>query len=143
MIRAHQALSGFRGNPAQVPAWLRRILANVLSNLLREFLADRRSIGREQSLEDQLAHSSIRLAQLLAAPDASPSEQMEKSDEVLKMCRLLEELPDDQREAVVLHHLQGRPVKEVGEIMGLSRVGVAGLIKRGLRQLRAKAAGNE
>lgn len=143
LIRAHEALPGFVGREhAELAAWLRCILANVLSNLLRDYLRARRNVNREHSLEDQLAHSSLRLASLLAAQGASPSEQIEHHEEMLRACQYIEELPAEQREAVMLHYLHGKSVQAIGEIIGRTRAAVAGLIKRGLRQIRQQLAGS-
>jgi RNA polymerase sigma-70 factor (ECF subfamily) len=45
-------------------------------------------------------------------------------------------LPDDQREAVILRHLQEFSLPEIMQLMGRSRASVAGLLFRGLRALR-------
>ena len=48
----------------------------------------------------------------------------------------LARLPEDQRLAVELHHLEGRTLAETAEIMGRTRSAVASLVFRGLRNLR-------
>jgi RNA polymerase sigma-70 factor (ECF subfamily) len=50
----------------------------------------------------------------------------------------LETLPDTQREAVVRHYWQGQSLQEIGQHLGRSPVAVAGLLKRGLQQLRSR-----
>jgi RNA polymerase sigma-70 factor (ECF subfamily) len=45
-------------------------------------------------------------------------------------------LPEAQREALVLQHWQGLSLAEVGARLGRSPEAVAGLLKRGLKQLR-------
>jgi RNA polymerase sigma-70 factor (ECF subfamily) len=45
-------------------------------------------------------------------------------------------LPPAQREAVERHYLLGEPVSVVAEEMGKTPAALAGLLKRGLRQLR-------
>jgi DNA-directed RNA polymerase specialized sigma24 family protein len=47
-------------------------------------------------------------------------------------------LPDTQREAVVRHYWQGQSLQEIGQHLGRSPVAVAGLLKRGLQQLRSR-----
>jgi RNA polymerase sigma-70 factor (ECF subfamily) len=47
----------------------------------------------------------------------------------------LTELPEAQREAIMLHHLQGRKLAEVAVVLGRSEAAVAGLLFRGLRTL--------
>ena len=46
------------------------------------------------------------------------------------------QLPDDQRRAVELHHLQGLPSAEIAVRLGRTEIAVAGLLRRGLKKLR-------
>ena len=52
------------------------------------------------------------------------------------MAAAIEGLGDGQREAVTLYHLQQWPIDRVAEHMQKSPAAVAGLIKRGLKQIR-------
>jgi RNA polymerase sigma-70 factor (ECF subfamily) len=54
----------------------------------------------------------------------------------IRLAAALAELPEAQREALTMNHLEGHPLEEVASQLGRSRDAVAGLIKRGLRQLR-------
>jgi RNA polymerase sigma-70 factor (ECF subfamily) len=45
-------------------------------------------------------------------------------------------LPEAQREALVLQHWQGWSLADIGRHLGRSPEAVAGLLKRGLKQLR-------
>lgn len=45
-------------------------------------------------------------------------------------------LTDDQRQAVVLHHLQGLSAADIAAQLGRTEVAVAGLLRRGLKKLR-------
>jgi RNA polymerase sigma-70 factor, ECF subfamily len=45
-------------------------------------------------------------------------------------------LPAPQRDAVVLHHLQGWRLQDVAEHLDRTEAAVAGLLHRGLRRLR-------
>jgi RNA polymerase sigma-70 factor (ECF subfamily) len=51
---------------------------------------------------------------------------------------LLAALPDANREALVMHYCQDRPLVEIAAELGRTPAAVAGLLKRGLRQLREK-----
>ena len=48
----------------------------------------------------------------------------------------LARLPDAQREAVTLQYWHGRSLNEIAAHMGRTPAAVAGLLKRGLKQLR-------
>jgi RNA polymerase sigma-70 factor (ECF subfamily) len=52
------------------------------------------------------------------------------------MAEALDSLPEAQREALTLHYLQGWSLDDIGRQLGRSPSAVAGLIKRGLKQLR-------
>jgi RNA polymerase sigma-70 factor (ECF subfamily) len=54
---------------------------------------------------------------------------------LLRLAAALNQLPDEQRRAVELRHLHGRPLAEVGEELGRSKRAVAGLLFRGLKRL--------
>jgi RNA polymerase sigma-70 factor (ECF subfamily) len=77
-----------------------------------------------------------RLEAWLAAEQSSPSQQVAYQEQQLRLAEALEALPEDQRSAVELHHLQGLSVAEVAERLGRTRTAVAGLIKRGVAGLR-------
>ena len=74
---------------------------------------------------------------MLTNDDPGPSQQAERNELLLRLASALEQLPDEQREALELRHLQGRPVAEIGQLMGRSEASVAGLLRRGLMTLRA------
>ena len=56
LIKAHQHFDHFQGRTeAELIAWLRRILARNLADLVRKFkISGARAVGREQSLDDLL-----------------------------------------------------------------------------------------
>jgi RNA polymerase sigma-70 factor (ECF subfamily) len=61
---------------------------------------------------------------------------MVRQERLLEMVEALSRLPEDQRAALELRHLQGLPVPEVAEQLGKSLPAVAGLLHRGLKRLR-------
>lgn len=137
LLEAHQAL-GRRpdGSPDLTPAWLRQVLANNLRDEVRKFAAAARDVGRERSLEAALDASSSRVEGWLAADQSSPSERADRNERLLALADALARLPDDQRQAVELHHLHGRPLEEIAATLGRSKGAVAALLFRGLKKLR-------
>ena len=139
MLRAVQAIDQFRGHSdAELAAWLRRILATTLANAVRDLGRERRDVGREQSLEAAVEQSSARLEAWLADPGTSPPERAQRNEQLLHLAVALEELPEAQREAVILHHLQGMTLDDVAAQLQRTPSAVAGLIKRGMKQLRKR-----
>jgi RNA polymerase sigma-70 factor (ECF subfamily) len=137
LLRAYQGLDQLRAqDPAQQAAWLRQILAHTLANAVRDLTRDCRDVGLEQSLEASLNESSSRLEGWLAADQSSPSQQAERNEQLLRLAGGLDHLPEEQREALLLKHMQGLSLAEIGERMGRTRAAVASLLRRGLKGLR-------
>ena len=72
----------------------------------------------------------------LAAEQTSPSRYVARQEEALHLSEALTRLPDAQREALVLRYWDGWSLKEISRQMDRSLTAVAGLLKRGLKQLR-------
>jgi RNA polymerase sigma-70 factor (ECF subfamily) len=137
LLQAHRALPDFRGQTdAEMAAWLRRILARNLAQVVRDFGRNKRDVRRERSLQKAVEASSARLEAWLAAEQSSPSQKARQNEKLLGMCSALEQLPEAQRTAVRLHYLEGCPLAEVAQRMQRTPAAVAGLLKRGLKQLR-------
>jgi RNA polymerase sigma-70 factor, ECF subfamily len=136
LLEAHVKQHQFQGNDEALAAWLRRALANNLRDALRAFRRDKRDMAREQSLEAGIEESSTRLARWLAADQSSPSHLASRKEDLLRMADALLLLPEAQRETIVLHHLQGWSLSEVAGQLQRSEPAVAGLLHRGLKQLR-------
>jgi RNA polymerase sigma-70 factor (ECF subfamily) len=139
LLEAHQAQprAALQGT-GQMIAWLRRILANNLADELRKLGTAKRDLAREQSLEAALQASSSRLEMWLAADQSSPSQQVERQEQALLLAEALAELPEAQREALVLQHWHGWSLAEIARHLNRTHAAVAGLIKRGLQQLRSR-----
>lgn len=131
-----------RGRPAaELLPRLRRILANNLSDAIRRSTAMKRDFGRRLSLDqvdDALAVSSIRLSGLMLTAAASPSDYAQREDRAALVALALAELPEAQREALILHYWDGMTLAEIGVRLRRTPVAVAGLLKRGLKGLRVR-----
>jgi RNA polymerase sigma-70 factor (ECF subfamily) len=137
LLKAHENREQFRGQEeAEVLAWLRRILANTLTDALRQFGRDKRDVAREESLEVALQDSAASFQALLATPPSSPSQQAMRHEDLLRLARALEELPEEQRTVVELHHLQGRSVADIARDLDQTKAAIAGLLRRGIKKLR-------
>jgi RNA polymerase sigma-70 factor (ECF subfamily) len=144
LLRAHQARDQFRGQTqAEQAGWLRQILARTLADALRDHTREKRDVARERSLEAALDQSSVRLGAWVAAAGASPSELVERGEEVLRVADALAELPGPQREALLLRYYHGMAVADIGRELGRTRAGVASLLRRGLTHLRERLGSGE
>ena len=136
LLEAHAQKQQFQGDEADYLAWLRRVLANNLRDAWKALRRGKRDIARERSLDAAVEQSSARIVGWLAANQSSPSRRAIRAEEMLQLADALALLPDAQREAIVLHHLQGWTLCDVASQMGRGEPAVAGLLHRGLKKLR-------
>jgi len=137
LLEAHACSHQFRGSTsAEWAAWLRQILARNLANAVRDLGRQKRDVHREQSLEQAIEASSARLEAWLAAEQSSPSEKAEQHEQLLRLAVALAQLPEPQRLAVELRHLQGWPLADIAQHLERTPAAVAGLLHRALTQLR-------
>ncbi len=137
LLEAHEAMGRFQGSgDANQAAWLRQILANNLKDEVRKFSTQARDVARERSLQAAIEASSQRIESWLAADQSSPSEHAMRHEQLIKLTEALTRLPEDQRQAVELHHLKGLLLADVSERLGRSKGAVAALLFRGLTRLR-------
>ena len=137
LLRAHQALDQFepRGE-GDLAAWLRQILANVLTDAVRRYSTTTRDVALERSLQAGVEESSARLERWIRADQEVPEQELVRQEQLLGLAHALAELPDDQRTALELKHLHGWTVEAIAEQMQRTRASVAGLLRRGLDKLR-------
>jgi RNA polymerase sigma-70 factor (ECF subfamily) len=140
LLEAYRAGDGFPSGAARQVAWLRRALANNLTDEIRKLGSRGQERVEEQSLEQALEASSARLEAWLAREESTPCRTVVHQEQLARLAEALLHLPDDQRRAVELHHLQGLSLAEVGRHLGRSREAVAGLVFRGLKSLRSLLA---
>lgn len=138
LAEAQKHLVNFRGaSEAELTSWLRRMLNRNLIDAVRRLRSRKRDVAREQRIHRTRLSSGRSTAIQLRAEITSPSRQVIWNEELQQMRIALAALPDSQREAVTLHHLQGMTLAEVAREMKRSSAAVAGLLHRGLRTLNA------
>ena len=135
-LESHAKQDQWNREGLDVTAWLRQALAHNLVDAVRALRRAKRDARRERSLTEAVEQSSARLAQWLAADQSSPSRVAVRNEDLLRLAEALTQLPEAQREAVILHHLQGATLSEVAQQLLRTEPAVAGLLHRGLRRLR-------
>lgn len=123
MLRLWKVAPDWRQGEAKVTTWLYRVVANLATDRLRK--------GRRMSGTD--------IAELPERADdgASAPEQMQEDARVKALQTALSDLPERQRDAVVLRHIEGLGNPEIAEIMDTNVRAVESLIARGKRALTA------
>jgi RNA polymerase sigma-70 factor (ECF subfamily) len=142
-LEAHRHFAEFRGTvEAELVCWLRQILAGVVANLVRRYYGtQRRDVRLERELADELDRSSRALDQNLAARQSTPSQRAARREQAVLLADALGQLPDDYREVLILHHLEGLTFPEVASRMGRTVDSVKNVWARALAQLRRSLGG--
>jgi RNA polymerase sigma-70 factor (ECF subfamily) len=137
LLEACRKRDQFRGHcAAEMAGWLRQLLAFNLADAARAAGRVKRDVARERSLEAALDQSSARLGAWLAADQSSPSERAECHELAARLAGVLTQVPEAQRQALLLRYCQDCSVEEISRRLDRTPAAVAGLLKRGLRQLR-------
>jgi RNA polymerase sigma-70 factor, ECF subfamily len=137
-LEAHRDFTQFRGQTeGEVVAWLRRILASNLANLVRHYYGtQRRDIHLERELNRELDESWAALDEGLIARQSSPSHQAARREQAVILVDALQQLPEDYREAIVLRHLEGLTFPEIATRMERTEDSVKKLWARALVRMR-------
>lgn len=124
MMRLWRVAPEWRAGEAKVTTWLYTVTANLCTDRLRK----RRAVGLDDIGEP--------------ADDApSADAQLQQKSRMDALQAGLDALPERQRQAVVLRHIEGLPNPEIAEIMDISARAVESLTARGKRTLAALLAG--
>jgi RNA polymerase sigma-70 factor (ECF subfamily) len=136
-LEAYRSFPQFAGRDAREwVAWLQRILEHRVAGAIRDhLLLQKRDLRREQSLDDSHGGEAP-LKQDLDAGLTSPSQKAIRGEDAERVSQALKALPEDQREAVRLRHLEGWALDDIARHLGRSPSATAGLIKRGMQALR-------
>lgn len=127
MLRLWQMAPGWRQGEARLSTWAYRVAVNLCTDRLRA-----RSRRRTEAL-DGVAEPADGAASALAGLIAA--------DRMAALDAALASLPERQREAVVLRHLEGLANPEIAEILQIGVEAVESLTARGKRALTAALAG--
>lgn len=138
MIEAVRAFPNFRGTTgAEFTAWLRQILTHTLAHEIRRYAGtQKRDIALERSLDETLDEASRRFGDLLPASGTSPSQKAVKNERELQLARILDNLPADYRDVLVLRHLEGLSHEEIALHLNRKPGAVRMLWVRALARLR-------
>lgn len=124
MLRLWRMAPDWRQGGAGVSTWLYRVASNLCLDRLRK--------SRPRGLED------------VAEPeDAAPGvvARLIEADRMQALDRALAALPDRQRQAVVLRHIEGLTNPEIAAVMDIGVEAVESLVARGKKGLAALLSG--
>jgi RNA polymerase sigma-70 factor (ECF subfamily) len=135
LLEAHQEaqlLDSFDDGP--FCGWLRKALRHNVLDAVKNLNTQKKDVRRRIRVSD-IEDSFARLEEILVADDTSPSEIVQRNEQTAILLEAIQELPGNQRRAVILKHLHGYSLQQVAEILGLSESATAGLLHRGRKQL--------
>lgn len=124
LIRLWKQAPDWRQNEAKVTTWLYRVVANLCTDRLRKA----RGVALDSVPEPE--------DEALSAADG-----MQHKARVHALQAALNDLPERQKQAVILRHIEGLANPEIAEIMEIGVEAVESLTARGKRAL-AKALAN-
>jgi RNA polymerase sigma-70 factor, ECF subfamily len=124
MLRLWRMAPAWEEGRAQVSTWLYRVTVNLCTDRRRKRKTEALDSVPEPSDEARPVADRMAEAQRLAALDAA-----------------LDRLPERQRQAVVLRHVEGLSNPEIAAIMAIGVEAVESLTARGKRALAAALAG--
>lgn len=127
MLRLWRIAPDWRQGEAQVTTWLYRVATNLATDRLRQRLR-RRSAPLDEAPE-------------IADGQPGALQGMIEADRLAALQAALDALPDRQRQAVVLRHIEGLANPQIAEILGVGVEAVESLTARGKRALAALLAG--
>ena len=127
MLRLWRVAPDWRQGEAKISTWLYRVTTNLCTDRLRSRM--RRKVVALDDLPDMADAAPGAVAVLIEA------------DRMAALNAALTLLPDRQREAVVMRHIEGLSNPEIADVMDIGIEAVESLISRGKRALVAILAG--
>jgi RNA polymerase sigma-70 factor (ECF subfamily) len=126
------------GEPGGFQAWLTKIAEHRLADLIKRHRRAKRGGGRAAAKVRVGDDDStvIDMLQMLAADSRTPSREARMHEVVAALHAALENLKEENRQALHLRYLEGLSVAEMAERMGRSEGAVHMLCTRGLQALR-------
>jgi RNA polymerase sigma-70 factor (ECF subfamily) len=126
MLRLWRIAPDWRRGEAQVSTWLYRVVFNLATDRLR---VRKRQGPSLDAIEDP------------ASPEPGAPEKLQDKARNAALQGALDDLPDRQKQAVILRHIEGLANPEIAQIMGITTEAVESLTARGKRALGAALAG--
>lgn len=125
MLRLWKIAPDWRQGEAKVSTWLYRVVTNLCTDRLRK----KRGVGLDEVAEPEDGRASV-------------AQGMIENERALALRAALETLPERQRQAVILRHIEGVANPEIAQLMDISVEAVESLTARGKRAL-AKAMASQ
>lgn len=138
MLQALRKFHTFAGGTlGEFVAWMEAVLASRIEKLVRHYYGTaRRDLRLERALAAGFAESSRMLGEMSVDSRANPSRVATDREQAVRVAAAVQTLPDDQRQVIVLRHLDGMTFPQIGERMGRTTDAVTQLWVRAVRRLK-------
>ncbi|MEZ4239687.1 MAG: sigma-70 family RNA polymerase sigma factor [Myxococcota bacterium] len=137
-VKAYRNLETFRLE-ASFYTWLYRIAMNLAIDFTRKRKRQARN-GFDEGVAARDEDGEISEAHV----DEMPSRQLERKQLFARIMEAMDELPEDQRQVILLRELEGLQYKEIAEVMGIPEGTVMSRLfyaRKKLQKLLASDAG--
>lgn len=124
MLRLWKVAPDWRQGEAKVTTWLYRVVSNLCTDRLRK----KRGVALDSVPEPEDGKPSV-------------SQRLIDAERTAALYGALDTLPERQRQAVILRHIEGAMNPEIAQILEISVEAVESLTARGKRALKAALAG--
>ena len=122
MLRLWRQASDWRAGEARISTWLYRVVHNLCIDRIRK---RRPQVPVEDAPEP-------------VDPDPGVLEKMAQGERAQAVANAIKELPERQRQALILRHFEGLSNPEIGDALDCSVEAVESLLARARRQLTKK-----
>jgi RNA polymerase sigma-70 factor (subfamily 1) len=139
MLKAVQGWPGFRGeDEIVVKSWLLTIVKNSVKKAVRGHSTAKRDYVSEISFTQILDDSSGRIEDWARSQETTPGTRAVKNERKAALIEVLASLPDTQREATILHHIEGLTLDQTAEQMKVSKGSVVGYLYRAMSAIKRR-----
>jgi len=139
LLEANRRLQDYLAQP-QIPfhLWLRQLAQDRMIDLHRRHHAQRRTVDREQPLQQRFGdRSSLDLAAQLPDQELTPAAASIRKELEQRFLEALDQLPEIDREIIVMRHVEHLGNSEVAVALELSEAAAGMRYLRAIRRLKS------
>ncbi len=128
-LKVYKSLKYFRGE-SQISTWLYRITINQSLNLQRKRKYKQwLSLSKQADVSDSFENNDDNI-DIAGAPEESPDAVLERKETERVVQEAINQLPEQQRTALLLHRYEGLSYEEIAKIMDVSVASVESRLHR-------------
>jgi RNA polymerase sigma-70 factor (ECF subfamily) len=140
LVEVHRRLADYLSNPGMAfHLWIRQIAKDrIIDAHRRHRVSAKRSVDREQALAVQAGkdQSTMDLVGQLCDRSLTPAAAAAQREIAAQVEATIQDLPDNDREIILMRHYEQLSNQEVAEVLGLNEPAASMRYLRALRRLR-------